>query len=146
MIQRGKICSTVSTVAPAYNFKSKVKSWWDPAHALRIVVKLDLTAEDLETFEEAITIVVTKEGHDGVLTHNVEMLYSTVNPMNDEAVLTDAYFAVCIIKEESKMRKEYTKPTLNIENFEVNTDINLLSGGNTTHGEVVDGGSIWADE
>ena len=44
------------------------------------------------------------------------------------------------------MRKEYTKPTLNTENFEANTDINLLSAGNTTHGEVVDGGSIWADE
>ena len=26
----------------AYNFKSKVKSWWDPTHALRIIVKLVL--------------------------------------------------------------------------------------------------------
>ena len=43
------------------------------------------------------------------------------------------------------MKKVYTKPTLNTENFEVNTDINLLSGGNTTHGDVVDAGSIWAD-
>ena len=44
------------------------------------------------------------------------------------------------------MRKKYKKPTLSTEVFEVNTDINLLSAGNTTHGEVVDGGSIWADE
>ena len=44
------------------------------------------------------------------------------------------------------MRKEYTKPTLSTENFEVNTDINLVSGGSTTHGDVVDAGSIWADE
>ena len=43
------------------------------------------------------------------------------------------------------MRKEYTKPTFNTEIFEVNTDINLISGGNTTHGDVVDAGSIWED-
>lgn len=44
------------------------------------------------------------------------------------------------------MKKEYTKPTLSMNEFEISTEIaNLPSGGSTQYGEVVDAGNIWSD-
>lgn len=70
----------------------------EESKALRIFVKLDLTAEDLETFESVIAIKVTKEGANGELNHTIETLYSTVNPMTEDGeILTDAYYAVLTV-------------------------------------------------
>ena len=64
----------------------------DEAKALRLVAELNLTAEDLETFESTIAFRVT---HNDVADERVvTTLYSSVNPMNDEAELTGAYYAV----------------------------------------------------
>lgn len=43
------------------------------------------------------------------------------------------------------MKKEYTKPTLSMNEFEVSSNIALISEGHTTNGEVVNAGTIWAD-
>lgn len=44
------------------------------------------------------------------------------------------------------MKKEYTKPTLSMNDFEISTEIaNLPSAGATKYGEVVDAGDIWSD-
>lgn len=64
----------------------------DEAKALRLVAELNLTAEDLEAFESTIAFRVT---HNDVADERVvTTLYSSVNPMNDEAVLEGAYYAV----------------------------------------------------
>ena len=64
----------------------------DEAKALRLVAELNLTAEDLEAFESTIAFRVT---HNDVADERVvTTLYSSVNPMNDEAELTGAYYAV----------------------------------------------------
>ena len=64
----------------------------DEAKALRLVAEFNLTSEDLETFESTIAFRVTRNGvaDERVVT----TLYSSVNPMNDEAELTGAYYAV----------------------------------------------------
>ena len=64
----------------------------DEAKALRLVAEFNLTAEDLETFESTIAFRVTKGGVADE--RAVTTLYSSVNPMNDEAELTGAYYAV----------------------------------------------------
>lgn len=64
----------------------------DEAKALRLVAEFNLTAEKLETFESTIAFRVT---HNDVTDERVvTTLYSSVNPMNDEAELTGAYYAV----------------------------------------------------
>lgn len=64
----------------------------DEAKALRLVAEFNLTAEKLETFESTIAFRVT---HNDVADERVvTTLYSSVNPMNDEAELTGAYYAV----------------------------------------------------
>lgn len=67
----------------------------EESQALRIIVKLDLTEEQLENYESTIAIRVTKEGSAGEINHEVKTLYTTINPMTaDGQILTDAYYAV----------------------------------------------------
>ena len=46
------------------------------------------------------------------------------------------------------MKKTYTKPTVEVKNFEVSTEITLLSlGGNTQNpGDIYDYSDFWKDE
>ena len=64
----------------------------DEAKALRLVASLNLDAERLETFESTVQFRVTKGTKAD--TREVTRLYSSVNPMNGEAELTGAYYAV----------------------------------------------------
>ena len=64
----------------------------DEAKALRLVATFNLDAEKLETFESTVQFRVTKGTKAD--TREVTRLYSSVNPMNGEAELTGAYYAV----------------------------------------------------
>ena len=64
----------------------------DEAKALRLVAEFNLDAEKLESFDSEIQFRVTKGTKAD--TREVTRLYSSVNPMNDEAELTGAYYAV----------------------------------------------------
>lgn len=64
----------------------------DEAKALRLVAEFNLDAETIQTFESTVQWRVTfNEKAD---TRDVTTLYSSVNPMNGEEVLTGAYYAV----------------------------------------------------
>jgi hypothetical protein len=64
----------------------------DEAKALRLVAEFNLDEARLETFDSEIQFRVTKGTKAD--TREVTRLYSSVNPMNDEAELTGAYYAV----------------------------------------------------
>ena len=64
----------------------------DEAKALRLVAEFDFTAEEVANFDKEISFRVT---HNDVADERVvTTLYSSVNPMNDEEVLEDGYYAV----------------------------------------------------
>ncbi len=64
----------------------------DEAKALRLVAEFGFTAEEVANFDKEISFRVTRNGvaDERVVT----TLYSSVNPMNDEEVLEDGYYAV----------------------------------------------------
>lgn len=64
----------------------------DESKALRLVAEFNLTAEMLEDFNSTIAFRVTH--NDKADERAVTTLYSSVNPMNGEALFTGAYYAV----------------------------------------------------
>lgn len=64
----------------------------DESKALRLVAAFDFAAEEVANFDKEISFRVT---HNDVADERVvTTLYSSVNPMNDEEVLEDGYYAV----------------------------------------------------
>lgn len=64
----------------------------DESKALRLVAAFDFAAEEVANFDKEISFRVTRNGvaDERVVT----TLYSSVNPMNDEEILEDGYYAV----------------------------------------------------